>query len=326
MSSNKRGGAANEIYYNHLYGNMSNNTTVNRVMLIRKMYQRVLSELAMNRFHWDGLPDSVDQRYLELQLFFNALAVYYKDETFGQEFALQASQIGQLDMKQNPLHFIITGGMFVDNKGNIFQSKTVDAKDCVPIWANYMRIPDLDIVNLFSQKLSELERTVEINSANARLNRVIVTNNKQRLTTQNILKQIDEGQNNIQVSGSMQDLSFIQTFDLSVNPDSYEKLDILLNRTWNRAMGLLGIDNANQDKKERLVAAEVGANDEQTNLMKFVNLNARRIAAEQISKKYNRTVTVDYNTDIAARAEIAFIAMQEEIATGNEEDKKSEED
>jgi hypothetical protein len=106
----------------------------------------------------------------------------------------------------------------------------------------------------------------------------------------------------------MEGIQAIQVFDMGINPDTIEKLDIVRARQWNVCMGLLGIDNANQDKKERLVESEVGANDEQTDSMKFVNLNARRQAAEAINEVFNLDVSVDYNTKIAERADQLFNA------------------
>ena len=67
--------------------------------------------------------------------------------------------------------------------------------------------------------------------------------------------------------------------DFGGHPENLDKLMIARTRIWNECMGLLGVNNANQDKKERLVADEVEANDEQVMAMKNVALNARRMAA-----------------------------------------------
>jgi hypothetical protein len=74
-------------------------------------------------------------------------------------------------------------------------------------------------------------------------------------------------------------------------------------------MGLLGIDNANQDKKERLVEAEVGANDAQTDSLRFVALQARQQGIEHVNKTFGLNITVDYNTEVEAMAE-AMAAQQ----------------
>jgi hypothetical protein len=73
-------------------------------------------------------------------------------------------------------------------------------------------------------------------------------------------------------------------------------------------MGYLGIDNANQDKKERLVADEVDANDSQTSLMRNVNLQARQEACLLINKIYGLDVWVEYNTEVEKRENLLFTA------------------
>ena len=57
-----------EIYSKFLFGDASkfnNNPTNNRVMILERMYRRILTELAANRFKWEGMPKSVDIRFME---------------------------------------------------------------------------------------------------------------------------------------------------------------------------------------------------------------------------------------------------------------------
>jgi hypothetical protein len=304
MGNSNSSGGVNEIYRNHLRGTpFRNNPTNNRVALLERMYLRILTELAMNRFKWTGLPDSVDVRFLEMNLFYRALSVFYYDTEYEQYFALQSGSTSYLNMMNNPTAFVVIGNSFV--------SKTIGAynpavkyndgeakKKGIPIWANFLRVPDLDIVTIYASKLAQLDRTVEINSQNARMNKVLVTNEQQKLSVMNINRQIDEGQNGISVAGPLQDLAFIQNVDLGIHPDMLDKVHILRTRIWNECMGLLGIENANQDKKERLVAAEVDANQDQTSMTRYVNLNARRTACDQINKVFGMDVQVEYYTEV----------------------------
>jgi hypothetical protein len=295
-NNNKRASGADAVYRDHFKGIFSNNPTNNRLGVLESMYRRILTELATNRFKWTGLPESVDVRFLELTLFTNALSVFYFDTFFDKFVALRASGLGALNEMMQPTNYMVTGNGFG------FTGKTLKAADCVPIWANYTRIPDLDIVHIYSTKLAEIDRTVEINAKNARRTKVIVSNENQRLSHANIERQIQEGQAVISVKGPVQDMAFMQAIDLGVDPDSVINMHILRTRIWNECMGLLGIDNANQDKKERLVAAEVEANDDQASMTRYVNLNERRVAAAAMNKKYGLKVTVDYFTEDEANA------------------------
>jgi hypothetical protein len=219
-------------------------------------------------------------------------------------------------MLNNPVSFTVTGNHFI--------SKTIKASECVPIWANYMRMPDLDIVNIYSTRLAAMDRTVEVNSENARTSKVLVTTENTKLSAVNFNRQIDEGQNGIQIAATgmpMNDLlSSVQLVDLGVDTDALVNIHIVRTREWNECMGLLGIANANQDKKERLVAAEVGANDEQSDMMRYVNLNARRMACEQINTMFPKlNVSVEYNTDVDKAAQnLTNSAIENETANDNE--------
>src|SRR4051812_22928810 len=100
MSRSKRGGGADEIYNTHLFGTgkFANNPAIQREAAITRLLERNMTELAVNRFAWDGLPDSIDPRFLELCLFFNALAVVYWDEDYDKLLAVRGSGTGFVNM------------------------------------------------------------------------------------------------------------------------------------------------------------------------------------------------------------------------------------
>lgn len=295
MSRGGKGSGGSDSYYHEfLFGesgqfNFKTNPNVNREIIIERMYTRILTELATNRFKWSGLPKSVNLRYLEMQLFYRALAVFFYDTGTERFLALAGSPAGHINMMQEPTAFQVYGSNYV--------GKTIGARNCVPIWANYLRMPDTDIIRIFAERMANIDRTIEINLKNARRSKVAFVTENTALSVDNIVKQIDEGTPYIKASRSMENV--ITAVDLGVEPHTIEKLSIIRARTWGECMTLLGIDNANQDKKERLVASEVDANDDQVNSTRWVNLNSRRTAAEQINDKYpGLNVTVDYNADI----------------------------
>lgn len=268
------------------------NPNVDQTILTERMYQRILTELSINRFKWTGLPDSVDRRFLELTLFRNALSVFYFDREFDRFLALRASSAGGPNHYDNPTHFQVTGNQVLN--------KRLKAKDVVPIWANTLRAPDLDIVLLFSKKLAEIDRTIEINSKNLRRTKVIIADENQRLSWQNINRQLDEGAEVIFGTSAL-DITQAQAFDFGTDPQGVINLQIAKSRIWNECMTLLGINNANQDKKERLVSDEVSANNDQVFATRAIALNSRQYACELINKKFRYKdgkpleVWVDFN-------------------------------
>lgn len=268
----------NETYYKrHLQGGarkLMNNPVDNEEAALVRMYRRVLSEICVNRFTWTNVPNSIDVRHLEMTLFYNTLAVWYYDTEFNKYLALKGTGYGQPNMYDNAQEFRVYGNAMIN--------KRLSARECVPIWSNFMRAPDLDIVLIYSRKLAEVDRTIEINSRNARRTRVLAVDENQRLSGENINRLIDSGAGHIPVN--MDISGMVSALDMQIDTKSITDLHTHRTRLWNECMGLLGINNANQDKKERLVESEVGANDDQVMMTRNVNLRSRRIAAQQINE------------------------------------------
>lgn len=284
---------AGKMNANHIYDSFlkktrpfQENGPAEREQIIRNMYIRILLELATNRFQWHGLPDSVNTRFLELTLATKGMSVFFYDEDYGKFMALQGTPWNAPNIMDEPTRLRVTG------RGN-YRAKTLKAVqlgstltgEAVPIWSNYLRTPDWDIIQIYAHKLANIDTSIEINARNARRTRVLAADENQRLTLENINRQIDEGNPVVKVNDIELALQ-VQAFDLGVEPHTIEKLHIVKVRLWNECMGLLGINNANQDKKERLVSDEVSANDEQVSTTQAVNLNARRQACDLINKRW----------------------------------------
>jgi hypothetical protein len=297
--------AVSEGYYAPFFtrGKQRNNTANNEENLLVMMYERILGELAMNRFQWTGFPDYVDLRFIELTLHQYGLVVVFKDTGTtirpgtDRIFALRGTPTGQRTITDNPVSFTLTGpGM-----NQRFQGVQLSSRLCVPIWSNYFRQTDWDIISIYSRKLAKIDRTIDINMDSARRTKVLVYDENTRLTAENLNRQINEGQPTVRVKYDIG--SMMQALDLGVEPKSLETLSVLRARIWSEAMGLLGINNANQDKKERLVESEVDANVDQVENMRRVNLNARQYACMQMQKMFPEelgNVSVDYFTTITA--------------------------
>jgi hypothetical protein len=178
---------------------------------------------------------------------------------------------------------------------NRLESITLDAKSCVPIWNNYLRTPDYDIVAVYAHKLANIDIDIEIASRNLRLTNLIAVPETQRQTWINIIKQREAGEPYIFGHTEM-DASAISALDVGANPDSLDKLLIARTKTMNDCMTMLGINNANMDKKERLVTEEVSANDEQVDAMLNIALESRLEAVEQINDMFGLDISVRPST------------------------------
>lgn len=318
-------------YSTHLNGGRRQNRTIQTQAITERMYVRLLTELCANRFEWKGFPDSVNVRFLELNLIWRGQAVFYRDQDSGEYFAVQGAGSGATNFMDEPVSFTVIGPRQTGVRLRAVPAYDVtpdgdagERKDpeCVPIYCNYMREPDLDIIHLYATKLAKIDRSIEITADNMRKTKYVSANESERLSAVNALKQIAQGDDAIFVTdGGAAMLSNMQVLDLGVDPLTLPNLMIARSKLWNECMGLLGINNANQDKKERLVAAEVGANDEQVEATRRIALNARQQAAQQINDLFGLNVSVDYYN----QPEPADEAPGEEFAGGSGAPVKEEE-
>lgn len=274
-------------FYDNFGRNFMNNPTNNRQVRRENMYIRVLSEISMNRFKWQGLPSTVDERFLEKVLHENGLAVFFfENQKFNSYLALRGSPAGQLNMYDNPLAYRVIGNTQIN--------RTIGARDCVPIWSNFSRVPDSDIIRIFSEQLATLDRSIEINSFNLRQNRIIIAEENQRLSFANFNRQLEEGASAVFVTNNLMQEN-VNVMDVGGDPRALPALMEARTKIWNQCMLLLGINNnPGEDKTERLASAEVSANDEQVLHQRSISLNARRQACEVINRRYQLDVSVDY--------------------------------
>lgn len=280
----------------HLYGPFRGNAPRDRLALYETMYMRVLMEMAINRFKWTNLPEEIDRRFVEYELFRHALVVFFKEEkNFNRFFALRGSGAGMWNMYDNPTTFTVTG-----NSMAAFLPNKLGAKECVPIWANTLRVPDWDLVLLQATKLAEIERTIEINLMGMRKPWVIAVEESERMTFANVWRQAEEGAPVIfgtQAMGPEQLREKLHLLDLKIDKDLVLNLQISKSKIWNETMTMLGINNSNQDKRERLVADEVAGNDQQISAARNSSMGARKYAVEQINRMFNLDVQVEWNED-----------------------------
>lgn len=276
----------------------NNNSVNNQQALTEQMYQRHLTELCVNRFKWENMPEEIDLRWLELHLFYNGVVVFFRHKENDKLMIAHAAGTGQVNWYDNPTTWSVMGAQM--------KTETFDADACVPIYCSALRTPDTDIVNLYAMKLANLDRTIELTVKNLRVPRIVTVSESQRLTWANLMRKVEEGEPFIFGVDTL-DIGQVQALDTGAHPETLPKLLEAKSKLWNECMGLLGLNNANQDKKERLVTDEVTANDEQVMAARNIHLKSRKFAVEQINKMFNQSIKVSYDdmpdTDITPEAD-----------------------
>lgn len=264
--------------------------------VLTRMYARVLSEMCMNRYRWTGLPEEIDPRFLEMTLFSQGLSVFFWDDEFNRYFALRGAGFGVPNMYNNPTEFIVYGNTMVN--------KTMKSDMCVPIWNNYLRTGDTDIVGVYARRLSEIDTTTEIDLVHMRVPVLLTADTNERKSVLDAYKQLAEGNPVIAEISSATGLGTLQdkigSISTGIDKDYLPHVMDAKVRTWNEALTLLGIMNVNSSKRERMVVEEASGSSGQVLAMRAVNLQSRKYACEWINAKYGLDVDVTWNLDDSA--------------------------
>lgn len=282
------------------------------------MYLERLTELAISMFEWKNLPDTCDERFLELTLFTNGYAVFFKDEDLsntglsesdtGSYLALPVATNGRWNVYNIPTK----RRAYASNGYN----KNLDINNSVVIYNNLLHTNSINISRTYAKRLYNLDRIVDVNANAQKTPVLILANEQQRLTMLQVYQKWD-GNEPVIFGDRDLDMKLVQALRTDA-PYIADKIQALKTELWNEVLTYLGISNISFQKKERMISDEVLRNQGGTIASRYSRLNARRQAADEINKMFGLNIEVNFREDYReADDEIMF-----QGATGSERDEK----
>lgn len=249
-------------------------------------YYNRLTELSISMFDWKNLPDTIDPRFLELTLFSDGMCVFFRDEDLG-DLALQCMISGQLDVYRIPINCVAyaTNGY----------RRNLDNTNSVIIFNNMLHTNSMLDVEMFSRRLYNLDRAIDVN-ANAQKTPVLIQcDETQRITMKNLYMQYDGNEPFIFADKPLNTnaLKVLKTDAPYVADKLYE----LKTQIWNEALTYLGISNTNIMKKERMITDEVQRNQGGVIASRYSRLDSRKQACKQINEMFGLNIDVEYRED-----------------------------
>lgn len=282
------------------------------------MYLERLTELAVSMFEWKNLPDTCDERFLELTLFTNGYAVFFEDEDLSRTGLSDSDNGSYLALP------VATNGRWnvynVPTKRRAYASngynKILDVNDSVMIYNNLLHTNSVNICRTYARRLYNLDRIVDVNANAQKTPVLILANEQQRLTMLQVYQKWD-GNEPVIFGDRDLDMKLVQALRTDA-PYIADKIQSLKTELWNEVLTYLGISNISFQKKERMISDEVLRNQGGTIASRYSRLNARRQSADQINKMFGLNIEVNFREDYReADDEIMF-----QGATGSERDEK----
>ena len=257
---------------------MSNNITFS-------YYYYKLMLIVKNLFEWEGLPNNMESRWIERYLFTDGACVFFKDPVMGYMVA-GIAQDGGVNCYDDPTtvtpvatNYVYTG-----------KAPLTCDEDCYIIRNNDLRLPEFSVVRYYAYKLTNLDRAIDVNIEAQKTPTIVTCTDKQKLSLKQAINQRKDNEPVIYADNSF-DKDMITTLDLTA-PPVFKDLQVQKHMIINEFFTDIGVNNANMDKRERMVANEVEANNEQVKACEDVLLRSREEACKQINRIFGLNISV----------------------------------
>lgn len=236
--------------------------------------------LACSAFEWVGLPYGIEEKFVERFLFDHGKAVFFRDPHMSY-MCLEAQDSGEVNVYGDPLFYTAAGFNY---------NRRLSADKCIIIENNQHRLATRDFVRFYVNKLTEAERTMDVNVKACKTPFIIACDDKDVLTFKRIYQMIDGNTPAIYADKglNLDALNVLKTDAKFLGNDlmDYKK------SVENELLTFLGFDNLAVDKKERVNLSEANSNNQITESFAELQLKSRERACERINEMFGLNVSV----------------------------------
>lgn len=256
-----------------------------------QLYFDMFLSLALNRFRWEGLPETCDARFFEMTLHRNGIATFAHPEGMPDVYnTLQAMPNGEYDMYGYPTRWRAVG----------FEGLTdyeVTNDNGALCYYNRSRQSPWNSLEIFARKMAHYSRTIDVNLSQQMRPFIGVAPQEKKLELVNLLKQVEGGEPVVLGDPGMLDLvNRITTIDLKV-PFIGEELSRGSTNVLYEGLLFLGIPHLAFEKGERMIEDEARANSAATNIMLLDCLQARRDFCSTVKYRFGHDLKCVFNDD-----------------------------
>ena len=236
--------------------------------------------LALSRYKWDGLPEDIETRHIENLLYTHGKALFFRDPEMSY-MCLRGDPTGTYNVNHDPLKWRATGHGY---------SKEYAAENCVVIDNNIIRMPTDNLIMFYVNKLTEAERTMDVNVKAVKTPIIFACDDKDTLTFKRLFQMVDGNTPAIFADKGL-NLDAISAFDTKATFLGNELMDYK-KCVENELLTVLGFNNLPVDKKERTIVPEVNSNNQLIATFSDLELKSRKEAADKINNMFGLNITV----------------------------------
>lgn len=252
-------------------------------------YRDRLTDIALSCVNWKNLPEELDPRFLEWCLFYDGMAIFFKDDVTNKFVCIQVMPSGQFNMYRVPKErtaYAVNG----------YQNSDLNENNSVIIYNNLLRKPSVQDIEIYAKKLSNIDLTLNVNVNAQKTPIAIICDETQKLTFQQLYQNYA---GNMPFIFGDKGLNLDNVKSINTHADyKGEELNKLKTDTWNEALTYLGVSNVQYQKKERINTEEINRSMGGAFASRRSRIKARKNAVEEINKMFNLSIEVDFEDEV----------------------------
>lgn len=271
-------------------------------------YLQRMKKIALSMFEWINLPKTMNARYLEMCLFYNGQGALLYDEDYGF-INTQVADSGYINIYGLPTKLNCYSFRF--NKMRelyVPDSNLPPEEECILVMNNFDRTPTSATLCLFAERLTEAQRTADINIKAQRTPVLIPVEQKQYFTLKKMYEQYDGNTPAIYADKNLVSTDLMKAIKTDA-PFIANNIMDYKREIWNEFLTFLGISNLSE-KRERLITSEADSNNELINMNMQSMLIPRKQACKEFNEKFG--LSAEKAIDVRLRSDLYNIIKENE--------------
>ena len=255
----------------------------------QSFYRDRLTDIALSCVKWKNLPEEIDPRFLEWCLFYDGMAIFFKDDITEKFVCIQVMPSGQFNMYRIPKErtaYAVNG----------YQNSDLNENNSVIIYNNLLRKPSVQDIEIYAKKLTNIDLTLNVNVNAQKTPIAIICDETQRLTFQQLYQNYA---GNMPFIFGDKGLNLDNVKSINTQADyKGEELNKLKTDIWNEALTYLGVSNVQYQKKERINTEEINRSMGGAFASRRSRIKARQNAVEEINKMFGLSIEVVFEDEV----------------------------
>lgn len=255
----------------------------------QSFYRDRLTDIALSCVKWKNLPEEIDPRFLEWCLFYDGMAIFFKDDITEKFVCIQVMPSGQFNMYRIPKErtaYAVNG----------YQNSDLNENNSVIIYNNLLRKPSVQDIEIYAKKLTNIDLTLNVNVNAQKTPIAIICDETQRLTFQQLYQNYA---GNMPFIFGDKGLNLDNVKSINTQADyKGEELNKLKTDIWNEALTYLGVSNVQYQKKERINVEEINRSMGGAFASRRSRIKARQNAVDEINKMFGLSIEVEFEDEV----------------------------